>query len=376
MIKNDRLVIIPSDPLAAYEEKGYLVRLLRDNYFNPKKAFKKVYIVSPYEPLGTRERNGYTIIGAKGLAILDAISHISPDLIRGYGGYWACDLAVYASILGAPDCPVYVSVHDPNPKNIHPTLVFPDRVHCTSSIVRDAVLRMGVEDAYTYIIPNWINPHFFYPGAPPPQLPPEWGDLTGSRPILHVGRKAEQKNIETLIGSLKVLPQQYIIIFLGQGDDTVYKALANHLGVGNRCFWLPTVDNDEIRKWYSWCHVMCTPSRWEGFGIVFIEAAACGAPIVTSNIAPMNEILTHGYDAILVDDYESPTALAQAIQRCSDKAFANYLSQNAVKTSKKFYKESVQALEAKMMRTTEKRNGRLELDCLRRELALAYFATR
>ncbi len=376
MIGNDCLVIIPSDPLAAYEEKGYLVRLLRDDYFNPKKAFKKVYIVSPYEPDGVREINGYSVIGVKGRATLDVISHISPDLIRGYGGYWACDLAIYASILGAPNCPVYVSVHDPNPKNIHPTLVFPDRVHCTSSIVRDAVLRTGRDEASTCIVPNWVSPESFYPDDSLPELPAEWGDLAGCLPILHVGRKTEQKNIETLIGALKALPQQYIAIFIGQGDDMVYKRLAKHLGVETRCFWVPTVDNDEIRKWYSWCHVMCTPSRWEGFGIVFIEAAACGAPIVTSNIPPMNEILTHEHDALLVDAHESPTALAQSIQRCSDKALARRLSRNAVETSKKYYKETVQALEAKMMRTTERRQVSPELDGLRREQALAYFAMR
>jgi glycosyltransferase involved in cell wall biosynthesis len=376
MIKNDRLILIPSDPLDAYEKVGILPHLLRDDYFNPKRAFKKVYVVSPYEPYGAREVGGYTIIGVKGWATLDVISHISPDLIRGYGGFWACDLAVYASALGAPGCPVYVSVHDPNPKNIHPTLVFPDRVHCTSSIVRDAVLRTGRDGAYTCIVPNWVNPQFFYPDDSMPELPAEWGGLEGGLPILHVGRKADEKNIETLIGALKVLPQQYIAIFVGQGDVSVYKLLAKRLGVEKRCFWIAKVDNDEMRKWYSWCHVMCTPSRWEGFGIVFIEASACGAPIVTSNIAPMNEILTHEHDALLVDDYESPTALAHAIERCSNKELSLRLSQNAVETSKKYYKEPVQALEARMMQTTEKRNDRPDLDVLRREQALAYFAMR
>ena len=45
---------------------------------------------------------------------------------------------------------------------------------------------------------------------------------------------------------------------------------------------------------------MCVPSRGEGFGIVFIEAAACGSVIVTSDIAPMNEFLTNGVNAIFV----------------------------------------------------------------------------
>ena len=105
---------------------------------------------------------------------------------------------------------------------------------------------------------------------------------------------------------------------IGLGDIEKYQAIAEMSGVGDRCFWVGAVKNTELPLWYSWCDCMCTPSRWEGFGIVFIEAAACGAAIVTSDIGPMNEYLTPE-SACLVEDFENPSALAVAIRRsCED----------------------------------------------------------
>jgi glycosyltransferase involved in cell wall biosynthesis len=58
---------------------------------------------------------------------------------------------------------------------------------------------------------------------------------------------------------------------------------------------------------------MCTPSRWEGFGIVFIEAEACESIVITSNIPPMNEYLVNNQNAILIDDYENDQKLASIL---------------------------------------------------------------
>jgi hypothetical protein len=91
---------------------------------------------------------------------------------------------------------------------------------------------------------------------------------------------------------------------------------------------------------------MCTPSRWEGFGIVFIEAAACGAAIVTSDIAPMNEFLTNDVSACLVQRFEDPQVLARAIRRvCEDQPYRNAICAGAVKASEPFDRRVIDTLE-------------------------------
>lgn len=135
------------------------------------------------------------------------------------------------------------------------------------------------------------------------------------RHVLHVGRKVEQKNLETVIEALKYLDDDVVAIFVGRGEDSGYRTLAEAQGVADRCYFVESVKNEELAYWYSWCDCFCTPSRWEGFGFVFIEAAACEAPIITSNIEPMNEFLTNGLNALLVDDYENPRIVAEAISK-------------------------------------------------------------
>ena len=82
---------------------------------------------------------------------------------------------------------------------------------------------------------------------------------------------------------------------------------------------------------------------------MFIEALSCGCNIVTSDIVPMNEFLKDGYNAVLVGDYESPSAIAAAILKYVDKDFSKTVSENAVNSAGKFSIESVQQLESKEM---------------------------
>ena len=349
MINPGKLVVVPSDALMAYHEAGYLKKLINNNYFNPSNAFKKVFIVSPIEPRGVRMVGDITVIGVKGLEAVEVLCNIDPDLIRGYGGYWACDFSVFSAALAVPETPVYISVHDDNPSLIFKSMQFADKVHCTSRGVQGAVIDSGVEKDRTVVVPNWIQQQFFFRTTVLPDFPESWPDLTNCLPILCVGRKVEQKNLETVIGALKLLPENYIAVFIGRGDETKYKEISKKLRVDKRCYWISNVENEELHKWYSWAHVMCTPSRYEGFGIVFIEALACGCNIVTSDIAPMNEFLTNGYNAVLVGDYESPSAVAAAILKFVDKDFSKTISDNAVNSAGKFSIESVQQLESREM---------------------------
>lgn len=91
---------------------------------------------------------------------------------------------------------------------------------------------------------------------------------------------------------------------------------------------------------------MCVPSRWEGFGIVFIEAASCEAAIVTSNIAPMNEYLENGKNAVLVDEYENPKEIADAVKLACEKTDeVKRMCKAARNVGLRFSKEKVDEME-------------------------------
>ena len=336
-----RLVVVPSDPISAYERAGYdwLQR-----YYNPSGYFGEVIALSPREEKN-RQAHGMTIRRVSERCFQSALREIAPDVVRAYGGYWPADLVVRNRL---PHLPIVISVHDRLAQRIHRSVALADAVLCMSQAVRQEVMRKGVDPEKSMILPNRVDLNRF-------QLDRgtlECQEIRAAYPgklILHVGRKHEEKNLDTLIRSLRYLPLEYRCVFIGTGDVQSYAALAKAEGVADRCDWLDHVQNRELPYWYSACDCFCVPSRWEGFGIVFIEAAACGAPIVTSRIPPMTEYLRHGESAFLVAEYEDPKCIAKAIhQTVDDAAFSARIRTGARLAAAPFELSQVDALEVKI----------------------------
>lgn len=338
--KARRLVVIPSDPIDAYERSGISSWL--QAYYNPNSMFQEVFALSPLEA-GKRKAYGMTVLGVPKREFGRALRDIRPDVVRAYGGFWPSDLACRYRLLNVP---VIVSVHDSNPKLLHRSVRYADLVICVSEVVEKRVRRKGVDPGRLRRLPNRIDTKLFYPIRDDQKLQYVASKFPPGRHILHVGRKSYQKNLDTLIRALQFLPGDYLCIFVGQGDAAPYERLAEELGVAERCYWVQSVENSELPLWYSWCDCFCVPSRWEGFGIVFIEAAACGASIVTSDIAPMNEYLSHDVSACLVKEYENPRAIASAIRRvCEDAHYRLTISSGAIKAAQPFDRKIVEPKE-------------------------------
>lgn len=341
-----RLVVVPSDPIESYERAGYADWLER--YYNPQGMFREVFALSPLET-GERQAHGMTVIGVPADRFGAQLRRLRPAVVRAYGGYWPSDVLCNNRI---PGVPIVVSIHDTNPALLHRSVCFADVVLCTSRVVAQRVTAIGTNPKRIRILPNRIDTKVFHP------IPEDDSTVRSiatrfpkGKYVLHVGRKSDQKNLYTLIRALQALPAEYSCVFVGQGDRAPYVALAESLGVDQRCFWLDAIKNSELPAWYSWCDCMCTPSRWEGFGIVFIEAAACGSPIVTSDIAPMNEYLTHNVSAYLVKDYENAHALAAAIEKvCDDREYRNRISAGAIAAAQPFDRHIVDSAEAAFYR--------------------------
>ena len=326
-----RLVVIPSDPISSYEQAGYASRLR--NRYNPQKMFAEVFAVSPLEK-GERRAHGITILGTPEGEFLRVLRNIQPHVVRAFGGLWPARLACRYRL---PGVPVVVSVHDTNPSLLHKSVRYADLVICVSNAVKKLVKNRGTDPRRLRTLPNWIDTRVFRRITD--EMPLQSVDclFPPGKHILHIGRKAQEKNLDTLIQALKFLTPEYSCIFIGAGDRSPYVSFAEEAGVSERCFWVDWVENTELPLWYSWCDCMCVPSRWEGFGIVFIEAAACGVPIVTSNIAPMNEYLTHNRSACLVNEYENPQALAKAISKvCEDQPYRDRISAGAAIAAQPF----------------------------------------
>jgi glycosyltransferase involved in cell wall biosynthesis len=340
----NRLVVVPSDPIATYQRAGqdWLA-----GYYNPQGAFREIYAMSPLER-GRREAFGMKIIGVDRQSFATVLRELKPDVIRAYGGYWPADLVCRNRI---PETPVLVSVHDTNPDHLHPSIAYADIVICMSHVIAAKVLSLGTAPDRIRVMPNRVDPSLFHPITDETKLAALRREFPAGRAILHIGRKTKQKNLETIISALGILPDEYYAVFIGAGDQMPYQSLAERTGVADRCLWKESVPNSELPVWYSWASCMCTPSRWEGFGIVFIEAAACGAAIVTSDIAPMNEYLKKDVSACLVENFEDPKAVAQAIRKvCENSEYRGTIQQGAIRAAHPFDRHRIDEQEVQIYR--------------------------
>lgn len=340
------LVVVPCDPIAVYERVGYD---WLERYFNPTGMFREVYVLSPLEE-GERKAHGMTILGVPEEKFAQTVKEIRPDVVRAYGGYWPSDLVCRNRVKGIP---VIVSIHDVRRELLHQSVRYMDLVLCLTDEIENQVLKAGVTKSRIRRLPNRVDRSVFYPVEDRAALQSIAARFPPGQHILHIGRRTREKNLDTIIRALALLPASYSCVFIGSGDRGPFVAIAEELGVDDRCFWLDSVKNSELPLWYSWCDCFCFPSRFpsEGFPLVSLEAAACGTPMVASDAPPMNEYLTQDLSACLVKDYENPSAIATAIRKvCENSEYRATLKNGILKVAERFDLATVDNMEAAIYR--------------------------
>lgn len=165
----------------------------------------------------------------------------------------------------------------------------------------------GIGLEKVHILPNCYDPALFFPAPVNDLLLDRYG-LHGKRILLTVGRISRQEQykgfdevIEALPHLIREVPNlAYLIV--GDGDDKPrLKEKAKTLGVEDRVVFAGYIDESEKADHYRLADVYLMPSRGEGFGIVFLEALACGVPAIGSKLDGSREALGDGRWGILVD---------------------------------------------------------------------------
>lgn len=332
------LAVVPNDPPEAYKEAGYPD--LTD-YFNPGFAFDKVVCMNPWTPIESSPSNSsiynMDMISVNAETFSKEVKNINADLIRIYDIRAATRLAIFKK----QSIPVVISVHDTNKDRVDPAAIpYADRWIAKSEAVKKFLIDLKIDENKIRVIPNGIDTDLFK-------------KITGNhvlnfkarypnkKIILCVGRWSKQKNQETLLNTLDLLPG-YVCLFVGMMSKV------NH----PRAYCFESIPNNELPLWYSACDCMCVPSKWEGFGIVFAEAMACETLVVTTNIAPMNEYIQSWHNGFLFNNPNDPGEIAASIKcacECSPKLKENIGILARQTVVKKFSKDRVTELELEAM---------------------------
>lgn len=132
--------------------------------------------------------------------------------------------------------------------------------------------------------------------------------------ILFVGRLVPYKGLRYLFGATREVEAQLLII--GKGPlEARLKGLAKRLGVENKIIWLGEVDRRDLISFYHACDLLVLPSisNNEAFGIVQLEAFACGKPVISTNLPTGVPFVNLHQKTGLVVPPRNSKALAQAI---------------------------------------------------------------
>lgn len=194
-----------------------------------------------------------------------------------------------------------------------------DRVIANSEFTRDELIKLDVDPGRITLIYPGVDVARFRPGLPCEDLRTGIGLQPGQRLILSVGRLSRRKGFDTVVRCLPELRRQgidarYALIGIGEDGDYLAK-LAQELGVVDRVHLLGHVSADDLPRWYNACDVFAMPNRevnadTEGFGMVFIEAGACGKPAIAGLAGGTGAAVIDGVTGRRVDGEHMPTVAA------------------------------------------------------------------
>lgn len=313
------------DIAEAFSGIGWTVKLYPLFHYDPLVVSPKVNIIR--RPLRNRVlRYLWERWFWKWFTLLAVLRHTSLDTVILYGHVHLLPLDRYIKILRKGPRWVWtfgIDVWGERAKIWRPYLNRLDRIVAISKYTADRMNEEGVVVSIS-VVPCCTNISLFVPTTIPKKIRRNEIFICG-----RMSSKESYKGHEVLFHALpiaeKLLDKQLEIRVVGTGDEVVkLQGVAKTIGIADRVIFTGRIQQVELIEAYQHCGVFCMPSRvdrnltgfWtgEGFGIVYIEAAACGRPVIASCEGGATETVVPGETGLLIDP-RSPQAIAEAIAK-------------------------------------------------------------
>jgi len=208
-----------------------------------------------------------------------------------------------------------------------------DRALAVSEAARACVLRHfpGPVD----ILPNGVDLVRFRPGLPRLK---RFDD--GTPNLLFVGRHDPRKGLPELIEACGALRREGVAFRLIVVGDGALRRRIEAMARGSlegRVHFEGRVSNERLPRYYASADIFCSPARGgESFGIVLLEAMACGVPIVASDLEGYRTVVRPGMEGLLTPPRD-PMALRDALRALiQDRALRATMSARGIETARRF----------------------------------------
>jgi glycosyltransferase involved in cell wall biosynthesis len=189
-----------------------------------------------------------------------------------------------------------------------------DGVVCNSTVTRDVVTGLGVDPDTTVVAPPAGDR--FDPDVDAATI----DTRARKRPlqVVFVGNLTARKGLDTLVDGLAAAETDTELTVVGRPvdadyADTVRRSVRRH-DLTERVRFAGELTDDELAGTLRSSHVLAVPSRYEGFGIVYLEGMSFGLPAIASRAGGAGEVVSDGETGVVVDP-DDPGAVARALTR-------------------------------------------------------------
>ena len=290
----------------------------------------KILVLYPYpvEPDGQSLQGYYLVKGLNELGVeakscnrednlekLHNYKSFNPDFVVGVG-YWANtpELIQSPGNYGLKAVPWLNA--DGWVANYHSTLENLPLLVVTSNWVKSTYIRDGLSGKNIEVCPIGFDPKIFYPKSIPSseiqKLREMLGILEHEKMILTAGGDVTSKGAQEMLKALAIVNKdfqdwKYVLktydSFSAENHGLEEEKLIQELGINkNKIIYLKGAYSPEFMAvLLRACDVYAAPSRLEGFGMIQLEANACGKPVISINVGGTKDIIVHNKTGFLVD---------------------------------------------------------------------------
>ncbi len=249
-----------------------------------------------------------------------------------------------------------------------------DVIACSDIITANSVVELhelvrhyGADPRRIEIVPPGVDHAFFSPGS---RRGARQALGLGDEPVLlFVGRIQPLKGVDVAVEALSRLrdPRARMLIVGGssgtEGDNHAAEVrdLITDRGLDHRITMVPPQPHHVLSTYYRAADVTIVPSRSESFGLVALESAACGTPVVASDVGGLRTLVDHGRTGLRVPGRD-PDDFAEAVERIiGDPTFAERLSERAAEAATAYTWTS---MAARLRRVYADLSERVLVDCM------------
>jgi D-inositol-3-phosphate glycosyltransferase len=168
--------------------------------------------------------------------------------------------------------------------------------------------------------------------------------IDAPRVLLFVGRIQPLKGADLAIRALAALDDPKVALVIvggpsgrdGTAEQARVHALAEELGVARRIHWVSPRRHDRLADYYRAADVCIVPSRSESFGLVALEAAACGTPVVATAVGGLRSLVDHEHTGFLIESRDPADFAAPVDRLLADEILASEMGVSAAARSKRY----------------------------------------